>query len=62
VLESSAMDTRKAGKLGGKRRAEIMTPEQRSEGAGLASRAYWDSMTPEQRSAEMKKRAKKTKK
>jgi len=36
------MDTRKAGKLGGKRRAQNMTPDQRSEDAQVASRAYWD--------------------
>ena len=56
-----AVDTKKAGKLGGTRRAENMTPEQRSEGAKVASHAYWDALTPEQRSAEMKRRAAKRK-
>jgi hypothetical protein len=40
----------------------MMTPEQRSEGAQVASRAYWDRLTPEERSAEMRRRAKKRKK
>jgi len=57
-----AVDTKRAGKLGGTRRAENMTPEQRSEGAKVASRAYWDSLSPEERSAEMKRRAAKRKK
>ena len=56
------MDTRRAGRIGGKRRAAKMTAKQRSEGAGLASRAYWDALSPEQRSAEMKRRAAKRKK
>lgn len=56
------MDTRKAGQIGGKRRAAKLTPEERSEGAAVASRAYWDALTPEERSAEMKRRAKKRKK
>jgi hypothetical protein len=38
-----------------------MTAEERSQGAALASRAYWAALTPEKRSAEMKRRAKKRK-
>jgi hypothetical protein len=53
---------RQQGKLGGKKRATGMTPEQRSKTASEASRAYWDSMSPEERSAEMKRRAAKRKK
>jgi hypothetical protein len=39
-----------------------VTAKQRAEAAAHASRAYWDAMSPEQRSAEMKRRAKKRKK
>lgn len=35
--------------------------EEKKATASHASRAYWDAMSPEQRSAEMKKRAKKRK-
>jgi len=56
------MDTRKAGRIGGKRRAEVMTPEQRSEGARVASRAFWDALSAEERTAEMRRRATKRKK
>jgi len=37
------------------------TDEQKQETARVASRAYWDSMTPEQRSAEVKRRWEKRK-
>jgi hypothetical protein len=40
----------------------MMTPEQRSEGAQVASRAYWDALSPEERSAEMKQRTAQRKK
>lgn len=35
--------------------------KEKKDTASHASRAYWDSMTPEQRSAEMKRRAAKRK-
>jgi len=35
------MDTKDAGKLGGQKRAEKMTPEQRSEAAKKAVTARW---------------------
>ncbi len=35
--------------------------EERREKIGAASRAYWDSLSPEERSAEMKRRARKRK-
>jgi len=38
------------------------TAEERKEAASKASRAYWDKLSPEERSAEMKRRAKKRKK
>jgi hypothetical protein len=41
-----------------KKRHGVTDPKVRTELAALASHAYWDSMTPEQRSAEMKRRAK----
>jgi hypothetical protein len=47
--------------MGGERRAERMTPEQRSEAASKAALARWGRLSPEQRSAEMKRRAKKRK-
>jgi hypothetical protein len=34
-----------------------MTPEQKQAAAQHASRAFWDALTPEQRSAIMKERA-----
>ncbi len=37
------------------------TQAEKQATASHASRAYWDSLTPEQRSAEMKRRAKKRK-
>lgn len=36
-----------------------VTPQQRAKAAAHMSRAYWDAMSPEERSAEMKRRAKK---
>jgi len=38
------------------------TPEQRAKAAAQMSRAYWDSLSAEERSAEMKRRAKKRRK
>jgi hypothetical protein len=45
--------------MGGKRRAEQMTPEERSEAASKAALALWVRLSPEERSAEMTKRSKK---
>jgi hypothetical protein len=56
------MDTKKAGKMGGKRRAANMTPEERSKAASHAATARWSQFSPEERSAEMKRRAKRRKK
>jgi hypothetical protein len=56
------MDTREAGRIGGSRRAATMTAEQRSEAARKAVAGYWDKLSPEERSAEMKRRAAKRKK
>lgn len=39
-----------------------LSDEERKQAASKASRAYWDSLTKEQRSAEMKRRAAKRKK
>jgi hypothetical protein len=44
-----------------KKRWANATDEQKKSAASHASRAYWDALTPEQRSAEMKRRAKKRK-
>jgi len=44
-----------------KKRWANASEEQKKSAASYASRAYWDSMSPEQRSAEMKRRAKKRK-
>jgi hypothetical protein len=55
------MDTRKAGRMGGKRRAERMTPKERSQAASKAALARWEGLTPEERSAEMRRRAAKRK-
>jgi hypothetical protein len=38
------------------------TKAEKKESAGAAARAYWANMTPEERSAEMKRRAAKRKK
>jgi hypothetical protein len=56
------MDTKEAGRRGGKRRAKQMTDEQRSQAASHAVKSFWDALSPEQRSAEMRKRARKRKK
>jgi hypothetical protein len=45
-----------------KKRWEGKTAEDKAATAQHASRAYWDSMSPEERSAEMKRRAAKRKK
>ena len=45
-----------------KKRWERATAAQKQAAASHASRAYWDSLTPEERSAEMKRRAEKRKK
>jgi hypothetical protein len=39
------------GRRGGRKRAENLSPERRSEIARLAAQAMWDSLTPAQRSA-----------
>ncbi len=49
------VDTKKAGRLGGERRAKNMTPEQRSEAASQAVRARWAKTTPEERSEAARK-------
>jgi hypothetical protein len=52
------VDTREAGRRGGKRRAANMTAEQRSKAASLAVSVRWAGLTPEQRSALASKAAK----
>jgi hypothetical protein len=42
----------------GRKRWKGTTKKERTEQAKQASRTFWDSLTPEQRSAEMKRRAK----
>lgn len=49
------------GKRGAVIRWAGKTAEDKSATAQHASRAYWDSLSPEERSAEMKKRAAKRK-
>jgi hypothetical protein len=44
------------------KRIKKISPRRRREIAGQASRAYWDRLTPEERSAEMKRRSAKRKK
>ena len=46
------------GSRGGKRRWMGVGKKARQEFAKANSRAYWDNLTPEERSAEMKRRAK----
>jgi hypothetical protein len=53
------MDTKDAGAKGARERWKGKTKAEKSATAAHASRAYWDSMSPEERSAEMKRRAKK---
>jgi hypothetical protein len=55
----SAMDL---GRLGGHARAAALSEESRKEMASKAGRAYWDALSPEERSAEMKRAAKRKKK
>jgi len=43
------MDTKDAGKLGGQKRAEKMTPEQRSAAAKKAVTARWKKAKAEKR-------------
>lgn len=45
----------------GKARWKGVSAKERKELMRQASRAYWDSLSPEERSAEMKRRAKKRK-
>jgi hypothetical protein len=42
----------------GRRRWKGTTKKERTEQAKGAARIFWDSLTPEERSAEMKRRAK----
>jgi hypothetical protein len=41
-----------------RRRWAKASEQEKKEAASKASRAYWDSLTPEERSSEMKRRAK----
>ena len=50
------------GRLGGKARAARLSSEERSAGARKAISAYWAALSPEQRTAEMKRRAAKRRK
>jgi hypothetical protein len=45
-----------------KKRWANATEEEKKASASRASRAYWDALSPEERSAEMKRRAAKRKK
>lgn len=49
------------GRLGGKARAARLSQSERSQCASDAVSAYWERLTPEQRTTEMKRRAKKRK-
>jgi hypothetical protein len=49
-------------KQAGRKRWAGIGDEERRELMASAAKAYWDSLTPEQRSAEMKRRAAKRKK
>jgi hypothetical protein len=49
-------------KQAGRKRWRNVSVEERKELMSEASRAFWDALSPEQRSAEMKRRAKKRKK
>jgi Spy/CpxP family protein refolding chaperone len=49
-------------KQAGQKRWKGVSVRRRKELMKTASRKYWDSLTPEQRSAEMKRRAAKRKK
>jgi hypothetical protein len=48
--------------MGGKRRAANMKPEERSKSASQAAAARWSQLSPEERSIEMKRRARKRRK
>jgi hypothetical protein len=50
------------GRLGGKKAQAKKSPAQKQATASKGGRAYWDALSPEERSAEMKRRAKKRKK
>jgi hypothetical protein len=47
----------KGGKIGGKRRAENMSPEQRRASASRAARARWSGQKPQPATAEAKREA-----
>jgi len=47
----------RGGKIGGKRRAENMSPEQRRASASRAARARWSGEKPQPASAEAKREA-----
>jgi hypothetical protein len=51
------VNTKDAGRLGGRRRAAKMTAEQRSNAATLAAAAFWAALSPAARSEEMRRRA-----
>ena len=46
-----------AGRVLQQRRYSLMTKAQRKAQASVAGRAYWDKMSPEERSLEMRRRA-----
>jgi hypothetical protein len=50
------------GRIGARKVWATKTKAQKQAIASNASRAYWDALSPEERSAEMKHRAKKRKK
>jgi hypothetical protein len=56
------MDVAEAGRRGGLKRAAKLSDKALKESAQKASRAFWDSLTPEERSEENKRRAAKRKK
>lgn len=49
--------TADAGRKGGHARARAMTSDEREASASIAGRAAWATLTPEERSAEMRRRA-----
>jgi hypothetical protein len=54
----SAAERSRLMKLAAAKPRQKLSEERRSK-IGATTRAYWDSMTPQERSAEMKRRAKK---
>jgi hypothetical protein len=52
----------KLGRLGGRARSKSIPEEKRKEIAAAAGKAAWSKLSPEERSAEMKRRAVKRKK